>query len=66
MADGGRVFLRGITSENYGLKDFRAAQLAAPRVRDDSVVVDDGKVGHTGNSGKSKTVWRVEIGRAHV
>ena len=47
MAESGRVFLRGITSENYGLKDFRAAQLAAPRVRDDSVVVDDGKVGHT-------------------
>jgi hypothetical protein len=42
MAESGRVFLRGITSENYGLKDFRAAQLAAPRVRDDSVVVDDG------------------------
>ena len=30
MAKRGRVFFRGITSENYGLKDFRAAQLAAP------------------------------------
>ena len=59
MAESGRVFLRGITAENYGLKDFRAAQLAAPRVRDDSVVVDDGKVGHSGGSSK-------EIGRAHV
>jgi quercetin dioxygenase-like cupin family protein len=62
MAESGRVFLRGITSENYGLKDFREAQLAAPRVRDDSVVVDDGKVGHSGGSSKSKTVWRVGPG----
>ena len=39
MAKSGRVFLRGMTSETYGLKELRAAQLAAPRVRDDSVVV---------------------------
>ncbi len=38
MAKKGRVFLRGMTSEKYGLKEFRTAQLAAPRVRDDSVV----------------------------
>ena len=62
MAESGRVFLRGITAENYGLKDFRAAQLAAPRVRDDSVVVDDGKVGHSGGSSKATNVWRLGPG----
>jgi hypothetical protein len=41
MPNSGRVFPRGMTSETYGLKDFRTAQLAAPRVRGDSVVVDD-------------------------
>src|SRR6266545_3409433 len=49
MGKGGRVFLRGITSESYGLKELRRRQLAAPRVRDDSVVVDDAKVGHPGD-----------------
>src|ERR1700743_3587553 len=44
-----------MTSETYGLKEFRAAQLAAPRVRDNSVVVDDAKVGHSGDSDQSKT-----------
>ncbi|HEX5404944.1 MAG TPA: cupin domain-containing protein [Pseudonocardiaceae bacterium] len=62
MSSGGRVFLRGITSESYGLDEFRARQLAAPRVRDDSVVVDDAKVGHSGDSAKSKTWWRVGPG----
>jgi quercetin dioxygenase-like cupin family protein len=62
MSDGGRVFLRGITSESYGLGEFRAQQLAAPRVRDDSVVVDDAKVGHSGDSAKSRTWWRVGPG----
>jgi quercetin dioxygenase-like cupin family protein len=37
-----RVFLRGITSDSYQLSEFRAAQLAADRVRDDSVVVATG------------------------
>ena len=27
MAKSGRVFLRGMASETYGLKEFRAAQL---------------------------------------
>src|SRR6266498_2783438 len=35
MAKAGRVFLRGMTSETYGLKEFRRRQLDAPRVRDD-------------------------------
>jgi quercetin dioxygenase-like cupin family protein len=42
MAAEGRVFVRGISSDSYGLKDFRRAQLAAGRVRDDSVVVAKG------------------------
>src|SRR5579875_2833874 len=62
MAKKGRVFLRGITSEHYGLKEFRSAQLAAPRVRNDSVVVDDAKVAHSGDSEKSKTWWRIGPG----
>jgi quercetin dioxygenase-like cupin family protein len=62
MGEDGRVFLRGIASEAYGLADFRAAQLAAPRVRDDSVVVDDAKVGHSGDSAKSRTWWRIGPG----
>lgn len=62
MAKSGRVFLRGMTSETYGLKDFRQAQLDAPRVRDNSVVVDDAKVGHSGDSDQSKTWWRVGPG----
>src|SRR5262249_14151823 len=62
MAKSGRVFLRGMTSENYGLKEFRSAQLAAPRVRDNTVVVDDAKVGHSGDSDRSKTWWRVGPG----
>jgi quercetin dioxygenase-like cupin family protein len=62
MAKSGRVFLRGLTSENYGLKEFRAAQLAAPRVRNDAVVVDDAKVGHSGDSDQSRTWWRIGPG----
>ena len=62
MSNGGRVFLRGITSESYGLGEFRARQLAAPRVRDDSVVVDDAKVAHSGDSARSRTWWRVGPG----
>lgn len=62
MADSERVFLRGISSESYGLAEFRRRQLAAPRVRDDSVVVDDASVGHSGDSAQSRTWWRVGPG----
>jgi len=34
MAEDGRVFVRGLTSEDYSLKDWRKRQLAVPRVRD--------------------------------
>jgi quercetin dioxygenase-like cupin family protein len=62
MGKSGRVFLRGIASEKYGLGEFRRAQLAAPRVRGDEVVVDDAKVGHSGDSEDSRTWWRVGPG----
>ena len=62
MAKEGRVFLRGMSSEQYGLKEFRDAQLAAPRVRNDEIVVDDAKVGHSGDSKDSRTWWRIGPG----
>lgn len=62
MGKKGRVFVRGLTSETYGLGHFRKAQLAVDRVRDDSVVVDDAKVGHSGDSEKSRTWWRIGPG----
>jgi quercetin dioxygenase-like cupin family protein len=61
MAEG-RVFLRGMSSEQYGLKEFRREQLAAPRVRGDEIVVDDAKVGHSGDSKDSRTWWRIGPG----
>ncbi len=57
-----RVFLKGMSSAEYGLKDFRAAQLAAPRVRNDEIVVDDASVGHSGDSKDSRTWWRIGPG----
>lgn len=58
----GRVFLRGMTSDNYSLGKFREAQLAAPRVRGDDVVVDDAAVAHSGDSEVSRTWWRIGPG----
>jgi quercetin dioxygenase-like cupin family protein len=59
----GRVFVRGMTSETYGLSHFRREQLAAERVRDDSVVVDTGdNAAHSGDSAKSRTWWRIGPG----
>ncbi len=62
--EGGRVFLRGVTSEQYGLGDQRRKQLAAPRVRRAGTVVDDASVGHSGDSdeGLSKTWWMLGPG----
>ncbi len=53
----GRVFLRGITSEQYGLGEFRRRQRAAPRVRPAGTVVDDASVAHSGDSEQSRTWW---------
>ncbi|HEX4790420.1 MAG TPA: cupin domain-containing protein, partial [Actinospica sp.] len=58
----GRVFLRGISSQTYGLQEFRRRQLDAPRVRDDSVVTDDASVAHSGDSADSRTWWRLGPG----
>jgi quercetin dioxygenase-like cupin family protein len=62
MGKEGRVFLRGMSSEQYGLKEFRREQLAAPRVRNDEIVVDDASVGHSGDSKDSRTWWRIGPG----
>src|ERR671932_450255 len=62
MGKEGRVFLRGMSSEQYGLAEFRNEQLAAPRVRNDDFVADDAKVGHSGDSQDSRTWWRIGPG----
>lgn len=62
MGKEGRVFLRGITSQTYGLSEFRDMQLAVDRVRSDSVVTDDASVGHSGDSEESRTWWKIGPG----
>jgi quercetin dioxygenase-like cupin family protein len=55
----GRVFLRGISSAQYGLSELRRRQRSAPRVRRAGTVTDDATVGHSGDSdeGLSRTWW---------
>jgi quercetin dioxygenase-like cupin family protein len=62
MGKKGRVFVRGLTSQTYGLGEFRRRQLGADRVRDDSVVVDDATLAHSGDSDQSRTWWRIGPG----
>ncbi len=62
MGKKSRVFVRGMSSEQYGLREFRHTQLAAPRIRNDEVVVDDAQVGHSGDSKDSRTWWRIGPG----
>lgn len=63
MAEGeGRVFLRGLSSESYGLGEFRRRQRAADRVRRAGTVVDDASVGHSGDSDRSQTAWMLGPG----
>ncbi|HET8684762.1 MAG TPA: cupin domain-containing protein, partial [Micromonosporaceae bacterium] len=62
MGTSGRVFVRGLASQAYGLAELRRRQLAVDRVRDDSIVVDDAKVAHSGDSAKSRTWWRIGPG----
>lgn len=57
MADEGRVFIRGISAETYGLAEFRRRQRAAPRVRKAGTVTDDASVAHSGDSRESRTWW---------
>src|SRR5512142_3354199 len=64
VGEDGRTFLRGFESQTYGLKTFRDKQRAVNRVRRAGTVVDDGKVGHSGDSdeGKSRTYWMLGPG----
>jgi quercetin dioxygenase-like cupin family protein len=63
VAEGeGRVFLRGLSSETYGLDEFRRRQRAAERVRRAGTVVDDASVGHSGDSDRSRTSWMLGPG----
>ncbi|MGH2819506.1 MAG: cupin domain-containing protein [Actinomycetota bacterium] len=62
MSKRGRVFVRGIESEKYGLSEVRRSQLTAPRVRGGDVVVDDARIGHSGDSKDSRTWWRLGPG----
>jgi quercetin dioxygenase-like cupin family protein len=51
-----------MSSQAYGLKEFRSAQLAAARVRSEEYVADDGSVAHSGDSDQSRTWWRIGPG----
>ncbi len=63
VSDGeGRVFLRGISSETYGLGELRRRQHAADRVRRAGTVVDDATVAHSGDSDQSRTEWMLGPG----
>jgi quercetin dioxygenase-like cupin family protein len=62
MGEEGRVFLRGWSSEQYGLDEVRRLQREAPRVRRAGTVVDDASVGHSGDSAQSKTWWMLGPG----
>ena len=58
----GRVFLRGLASQTYGLGEFRRRQRTADRVRTAGTVVDDASVGHSGDSEVSHTTWMLGPG----
>jgi mannose-6-phosphate isomerase-like protein (cupin superfamily) len=58
----GRTFVRSLTSQTYGLGEFRHRQLAVDRVRNNEYVVDDAKIAHSGDSAQSKTWWRIGPG----
>lgn len=63
MAKKDRTFVRGMTSETYTLNQFRRSQLAAPRVRDNTIVTDTGdSAAHSGDSAKTRTWWRIGPG----
>lgn len=62
MGKEGRVFVRGMTSQTYGLSQFRDMQLEQDRVRGELVVTDDATIGHSGDSEESKTWWKIGPG----
>ncbi len=58
----GRVFLRGITSETYGLAEFRRRQRAAPRIPRPGAAVDHASLGYSDQGDRSKAWWVVGPG----
>ena len=63
MGEDGRVFVRGLESDKYELGAFRRHQLSHPRVRDESVVVDDGSgESHSSASKQAHVWWRIGPG----
>jgi quercetin dioxygenase-like cupin family protein len=64
LGEDGRTFLRGFESPSYGLSDFRAKQRSVSRVIRAGTVVDDGSVGHSGDSDakQSRTWWMLGPG----
>lgn len=57
-----RVFVRGLTSERYGLDAQRSAQRAAPRVRDGGAIVGAHDAAYEGLSDRSRAQWYVGPG----
>jgi quercetin dioxygenase-like cupin family protein len=62
MGEDGRVFLKGVASEVYGLGEHLRRQRTAPRVRKAGTVVDDARVAHSGDSSESRTWWMLGPG----
>ena len=62
MSEEGRVFLRGISSEQYGLSEFRRHQLASPRVIRQGIALTRESVGYSVDSDEARTVWFVGPG----
>jgi quercetin dioxygenase-like cupin family protein len=57
-----RVFVRGVTSETYGLSQHRRHQLEHDRVRGEAVVTDDGTIGHEGAGDEAEVWWKIGPG----
>ncbi len=59
MSEEGRVFLRGLSSEVYGLKEIRKRQRAAPRVSRGGFTLTPGELrkGYTEESEGSTATW---------
>jgi quercetin dioxygenase-like cupin family protein len=63
MADGKRIFLRGMSSDQYGLSEYRRRILELPRVRRRNQHLDATAAGQTsdgGNLGHSHATWALD------